>query len=81
VMAAVLMPWFVRVVVGRRRVAGFRLETSQGDAVDAHVAVHADVSSQDICITFDHKVNQPRLRPERAGLRRGCGPRGQLGPG
>jgi hypothetical protein len=81
VMAAVLMLWLVRMVVGRRRSTDFRVETAQGDAVDAHVAVHAYLSSQGIVITFYHKVNQLRVRPERAGLRRGCGMRGQYGPG
>jgi hypothetical protein len=36
-----LMPWFVRVVVGCRRYADFRLETAQGDAVDAHGVYHS----------------------------------------
>ena len=57
-MAAVLMPWFVKGDVGRRQGADFRLET-------AHVAVHADVSSQGICITLYHKVSHLLVgRPE-----------------
>jgi hypothetical protein len=45
-MVAVLVePRFIRVVVGRCRGADLLLEARQGDAVDAYVAVHPDVSS------------------------------------
>ena len=58
------VPGLVWVVVGRCRGADLGLEAGQGDAVDAHVAVHADVSSHGLRITLDHKVSEPRVRPE-----------------
>ena len=63
-MVVVLMSGLVGVVVGRCRGTDLLLEARQGDAVDAHVAVHADVSSQGLCITLDHKVSQTWIRPE-----------------
>ena len=59
-----VVPGLVGVVVGRRRGADLLLEARQGDAVDAHVAVHADIPSQGLCITLDHKVSYPRVRSE-----------------
>src|SRR5215208_3270387 len=43
VVAVLVVPRLIRVVVGRCGGAHLFLETWQGDAVDAHVAVHADV--------------------------------------
>ena len=57
-------PGLVGVVVGRCQGADLLFEARQGDAVDTHVAVHADIPSQGLCITLDHKVSQPRIRPE-----------------
>src|SRR5215204_2528594 len=69
---------FVRVVVGRRLGADLLLEAREGDAVDAHVAVHADVPGQSLCGTLDHKVSYSSGWPEvscvahlDAGVRQG----------
>ena len=62
--AVLVVPGLVGVVVGRCRGADLLLEAGQGDAVDANVAVHADVSSQGLRITLDHKVSQPRSGPK-----------------
>ena len=57
-------PRLVRVVVGRGRGADLLLEARQGNAVDTHVAVHADVSFHGLCITLDHEISYPLVRPE-----------------
>jgi hypothetical protein len=53
VVAVRVVPRLGRVVVGRCRGADLLLEARQGDAVYAHVAVHADVLSEGLGITFD----------------------------
>ena len=63
-----MVPRLVGVVVGRCGGANLVLEARQGDAVDAHVAVHADVPSNSFSITFDQKVSHTRVRPEVSGV-------------
>src|SRR5215207_10531968 len=62
------MSRLVRVVVWRCGGTDLLLEARQGDAVDAHVAVHADVSFLSLCVTFDQKVSNPPIRPEVPGV-------------
>src|SRR5215218_2540897 len=65
VMVAVhVVPRLVRMVVGRGRRADLILEAGQGNAVDANVAVHADVAIHSFCVTLDHKVSYPLVRSE-----------------
>ena len=58
----------VGVVVGRCGGADLLLEARQGDAVDAHVAVHADVPFDRLGITFDQKVSHTSVRSEVPGV-------------
>src|SRR5215217_7972008 len=64
VVVQMVVPRLVGMVVGCCRGADLLLKTGQGDAVDAHVAVHADVSFHSLCITLDHKVSYSLVRPE-----------------
>ena len=59
----------VGVVVGRGGGADLLLEAGQGDAVDANVAVHADVALEGLRGSApDQKVSHPRVGPEVSGV-------------
>ena len=68
VVAVRMVARFVRMVVGRRGGANLLLETRQRDAVDTHVAIHADVPRHGLVITLDHKVSDALVRSEVSGV-------------
>ena len=58
----------VWVVVGRGHGPDLLLEAGQGDAVNAHVTVHANISFHRFCITLYHKVSHTWACSEVAGV-------------
>src|SRR5215204_4458500 len=60
------MTGFVGVVVRSRGGADLLLESGESDAVDADVAVHADVALERLAVPLEYEIRNPRVGTEVA---------------
>src|SRR5215212_4770935 len=62
------MTGLVGVVVGGRGGANLLLEAGESDAVDADVAVHADVALKRLAVALEYEIRDPRVGTEVASV-------------